>query len=45
MTPENLSRNLSLLTKHGVRSSGRGLTIENRADLQSFAQPTPLIDG
>lgn len=45
MTPENLSRNLSFLAKHGVRSNGRGLTIEDRAVLQSFAQPTPLIDG
>lgn len=45
MTPENLSRNLSLLAKHGVRSSSRGLTIEDRAILQSYAQPSPLIDG
>jgi CRP/FNR family transcriptional activator FtrB len=45
MSPENLSRNLSLLAKHGVRSSSRGLTIENVAELRSFAQPTPLIDG
>lgn len=45
MTPENLSRNLSLLAKHGVRSTSRGLTIEDRDGLQSYAQPTPLIDG
>jgi CRP/FNR family transcriptional activator FtrB len=45
MTPENLSRNLSLLAKHGVRSASRGLTIEDRDVLQSYAQPTPLIDG
>ena len=45
MTPENLSRNLSFLAKHGVRSSSGGLTIEDRAVLQSYAQPSPLIDG
>ncbi len=45
MTPENLSRNLSQLAKHGVRSTSHGLTIEDRDMLQSYAQPTPLIDG
>jgi CRP/FNR family transcriptional activator FtrB len=45
MTPENLSRSLSQLEKHGVRSGNRGVTIEDRAELKSYAQPTPLIDG
>lgn len=45
MTPENLSRNLSTLSKHGVRSTPRGLVIENRDVLQNYAQPNPLIDG
>jgi CRP/FNR family transcriptional activator FtrB len=45
MTPENLSRSLSSLARHGVRSSGRELVIEDRAALIEFAQPTPLIDG
>ncbi|MGD9921777.1 MAG: cyclic nucleotide-binding domain-containing protein [Pseudorhodoplanes sp.] len=45
MTPENLSRSFSVLTQHGVRSLGRGLTIEDRDVLRSYAQPTPLIDG
>lgn len=45
MTPENLSRNLSLLTEHGVRANGRDLIVEDREALAAFAQPTPLIDG
>jgi CRP/FNR family transcriptional activator FtrB len=45
MAPENLSRNLLLLGKHGVRNDGRDIVIESRADLMAFAQPTLLIDG
>lgn len=45
MTPENLSRNLALLTKHGVRSSGRDIVVENRPALERFAKPNTLIDG
>ncbi len=45
MTPENLSRNFSLLAKHGIRSNGREIVIENRAALVSYAHPTSLIDG
>jgi len=45
MTPENLSRNLSLLAKHGVKSSGLEIVIEDRPALSSFAHPTALIDG
>jgi len=44
MTPENLSRNLALLTRHGARSHGSRVLIENAAALQHFASPNPLID-
>ena len=45
MTPENLSRNLALLTKYGVTSSGRDIAIKDPAALVKFAKPNPLIDG
>lgn len=45
MTPENLSRALSQLSKHGVRSSGRKIEITNRNALIAFAGPDPLLDG
>lgn len=45
MTPENLSRNFSLLGKHGIRSHGREIIIEDRPALLAFAHPTVLIDG
>jgi CRP/FNR family transcriptional activator FtrB len=45
MTPENLSRNLAVLTKHGVRSSGRDIVIENPSALTQLAKPNSLIDG
>ena len=45
MTPENLSRNLALLAKYGVKSSGRDIVIEDLAALERFAKPNALIDG
>ena len=45
MTPENLSRNLALLAKHGVKSAGRDFLIEDRVALERSAKPNPLIDG
>jgi CRP/FNR family transcriptional regulator, transcriptional activator FtrB len=45
MTPENLSRNLALLTKYGVKSYGRDILIEDRPTLERFAKPNALIDG
>lgn len=45
MTPESLSRNLARLARYGVRSSGRGLVIEDRSALERFAKPNALIDG
>ena len=45
MTPENLSRNLTLLGKHGVSSCGRNIVIEDAAALERFAKPNALIDG
>jgi CRP/FNR family transcriptional activator FtrB len=44
MTPENLSRNLALLSKYGVKSSGRDIVIEDSMALQGFAKPNELID-
>jgi CRP/FNR family transcriptional activator FtrB len=45
MTPENLSRNLALLTGHGIKSAGRDIIIEDAAALRQFAKPNALIDG
>lgn len=45
MTPENLSRNLTLLAKHGVSSVGRDITIADPTALQRFAKPNILIDA
>ncbi len=45
MTPENLSRNLTLLAKYGVRSSGRYIVIEDPLALERFAKPNALIDS
>lgn len=45
MTPENLSRNLALLAKYGVKSSGRDIVIEDPSALEQFARPHALIDG
>ena len=44
MTPENLSRNLTLLSKYGVRSTGREIAIEDPVVLEQFAKPNALID-
>jgi len=45
MTPENLSRNLALLTSHGVRSAGRDIVVDDERALEQFAKPNMLIDG
>lgn len=45
MTPENLSRNLVLLTKYGVRTAGRDIRIDDPSALRQFAKPNVLIDG
>jgi CRP/FNR family transcriptional activator FtrB len=44
MTPENLSRNLALLARHGVRGSGQKLIIEDPKALRQFSHPNALID-
>jgi CRP/FNR family transcriptional regulator, transcriptional activator FtrB len=44
MTPENLSRSLAHLSKHGVKQSADGFIIENVSVLQRFAKPNALID-
>lgn len=45
MAPENLSRNLALLERYGVRSAGRGILIDDLRRLEEFAKPSPSIDG
>jgi len=45
MTPENLSRNLALLTSHGVKTLGRDIIVEDERALVQFAKPNALIDG
>lgn len=44
MTPENLSRNLAQLSKHGITNSGASFAIDDIAALETFAQPNDLID-
>ena len=44
MTPENLSRNLAQLSKHGVSKSGTDLAITDIVALRNFAKPNNLID-
>ena len=43
-TRENLSRNLALLTEHGVRVRGREIVMDRKELLEAFARPQPLID-
>jgi CRP/FNR family transcriptional activator FtrB len=43
-TRENLSRNLAVLTEHGVRIRGREIVIDRKELLEAFARPQRLID-
>ena len=43
-TRENLSRNLALLTGHGVRVRGREIVIDRKELLEAFARPQRFID-
>ena len=45
MRPEILSRNLAMLSKYGVKSSGRDIIVEDLPALRQFAKPNALIDG
>lgn len=45
MAPENLSRNLALLERYGVRNAGRDIMVDDLRLLQEFAKPNPSIDG
>ena len=45
MAPENLSRNLALLERYGVRNAGRDIMVEDLRRLAEFAKPNPAIDG
>src|SRR3569833_1535559 len=45
MAPENLSRNLALLERYGVRNAGRDIRVEDLRLLEEFAKPNPTIDG
>ena len=44
MTPENLSRNLAQLSRHGVRTAGPRLVVDDPVALRRFASPNGLID-
>jgi CRP/FNR family transcriptional activator FtrB len=43
-TRENLSRNLALLTDHGVRVRGREIVMDQKELLETFARPQRFID-
>ncbi len=45
MTPENLSRAIKNLQPYGVSIDGSHVTLHDRADLERFAKPSPLIDA
>lgn len=44
MTPENLSRNLAILSADCISSEGREIRITDREKLRRIAMPDPLID-
>jgi CRP/FNR family transcriptional activator FtrB len=44
VTPEVLSRNFVSLISYGVSVRGKSVIVRNRAILEEFAKPTPLID-
>ncbi|WP_417614081.1 cyclic nucleotide-binding domain-containing protein [Parasphingorhabdus sp.] len=44
MTPENLSRAFSALSKHGVSVDGSNIEITDHAALVQFARPDPFLD-
>lgn len=44
VTPEVLSRNFASLIPYGVTISGKSVIVKDRAVLEQFARPTPLID-
>lgn len=45
MTPENLSRAFGTLKPYGVSVVGADIRLSKLAELETFAKPTPLIDG
>lgn len=45
MTPENLSRNFTVLEQYGVKRSGAHIVIDDPVPLNQFAKPNALIDG
>ena len=44
MTPEHLSRAFKGLQSHGVMAQGSRIRIADRAKLERYARPNPLID-
>jgi len=44
MTPENLSRAFGVLTAHGASTDGAKVTITDRAALEAFVRPDPVLD-
>jgi len=45
MTPENLSRNLAQLSRHGIKNEAHGFVIQDAEALRRFAKPDALIDS
>jgi CRP/FNR family transcriptional activator FtrB len=45
MTPENLSRNLAQLSRHGIKNEPHGFVIQDAEALRQFAKPDALIDS
>jgi CRP/FNR family transcriptional activator FtrB len=44
MTPENLSRAFRSIEPYGIEINGARIFIRDQAELERFAQPSPLID-
>lgn len=44
MTPENMSRAFGVLAKHGVVTDGAQVTICDRAALEAFVRPDPVLE-
>jgi CRP/FNR family transcriptional activator FtrB len=45
MSPESLSRSIQILSDHGIRVRGGRAILDDRAAIERFCRPDPLIDG
>jgi CRP/FNR family transcriptional activator FtrB len=45
MTSESLSRSLQLLAGHGIVVRGHRVVLNDRAQVERFCKPDPLIDS